>query len=148
MQEPNEGLNFPLPDILWFNTAVILISSWTCESCVKSVAAGRQGTMRSMLGWTMLLGTVFLAGQFWGWLQLVERGFYSYTNVLSGMFYVLTGFHGAHLLAAIIILAILCRGAWAGAYTVEKHQPLRLGTIYWHFLGILWLALFIVLLAG
>jgi cytochrome c oxidase subunit 3 len=139
-----------LPPILFFNTLALIASSVALEVARRRVAAYMRGqeTNRSgatlWLNLTMVLGLVFVVGQYMAWLKLRSQGLYLPTNPNSSFFYVFTGVHVLHVL-----------GGWGGLSRVmvkfrSATRPLRRSTIdatsyYWHFMGLLWLYLLFVL---
>jgi cytochrome c oxidase subunit 3 len=91
----------------------------------------------------MAMGATFLAG------QLYEYGHLEFnlkTNLFASTFYVLTGFHGLHVLAGLILMAIvLWRSRRPGHYSSEKHFGVEAAEIYWHFVDGVWVILFLLL---
>lgn len=139
-----------LPPILWFNTLALVLSSITLERARVSVAAYMRGeqTSRSIpmqwLNATMLLGLIFVVGQYFAWLKLRSQGLYLPTNPNSSFFYVLTGVHVIHVLGGLGGLSrVMLRFRRAS-------HPLRRSTMdatsyYWHFMGVLWIYLLFIL---
>ena len=136
---------FPWPPSLWISTGAIVLSSLTM--CVAQRAA-RQGLMRKVLGYlaiTLALGWVFVLSQFIAWLLLRHAGFYAQTNPFAGMFYLLTALHGFHLIVGIAWLIYIYSLAKHGALTGKRHLALELGAIYWHFMMVVWLVFFFLI---
>jgi Heme/copper-type cytochrome/quinol oxidase, subunit 3 len=89
------------------------------------------------------MGAVFLAGQLYEYSNL-EFGLT--TNLFASTFYVLTGFHGLHVLAGLLfILAVLWRSFKPGHYSAQHHFGVEAAEIYWHFVDGVWVVLFILL---
>ena len=139
-----------LPPILFFNTLALVASSVALELARRRVAAtmrGQESSRSSATLWlniTMLLGLVFVVGQYLAWLKLRSQGLYLPTNPNSSFFYVFTGVHVIHVLGGLGGLARVM-----GKFRSTTH-PLRRSTIdatsyYWHFMGTLWLYLLFVL---
>jgi cytochrome c oxidase subunit III len=145
----NDWRPLTIPPIVFFNTIVLLASSVTLEAARKRIAdfmrnraIGRKVPL-FWLGATLALGLVFVAGQYAAWLQLRAEGLYLATNPNSSFFYVLTAMHALHVL-----------GGLGGLLRVinKLRQPtllLRRSTMdatsyYWHFMGILWLYVLMV----
>jgi len=140
-----------LPPILFINTIFLLASSGTLEMARRRVAAFARGqaTDRNSaslwLAATLALGLFFVVGQYFAWTQLRAQGFYLASNPNSSFFYVLTAVHAVHVL-----------GGLAGLLRVNYlfHRPvlaLRRSTLdatsyYWHFMGVLWLYVLLVML--
>lgn len=139
-----------LPRILWFNTLALIASSVALEVARRRVAAfmrGREGSRSPATLWlnlTMLLGLVFVVGQYLAWLKLRSQGLYLPTNPNSSFFYVFTGVHVIHVLGGLGGLTRVMVKFRSAA------RPLRRSTIdatsyYWHFMGMLWVYLLFVL---
>ena len=137
-----------VPRILWFNTAVLIISSLTLERARRGLGMVELPTFRAWWGATTALGVAFLAGQIVAWRQLAEAGVFLATNPSSSFFYVLTGAHGLHLLGGVLSLTIVgLRGDRPDA-RLTRSTAARVAGVYWHFMGLLWVCLFLLLLLG
>jgi cytochrome c oxidase subunit 3 len=152
-----------LPPILYLNTAVLLLSSLTMERARLNIfrevdvleewlGLGRPA-LRRTLPWvaaTLVLGTVFLGGQYLAWKQLTAQGFAfdRWSTPASYFFYVITGLHAAHLVAGIAAL-IFCLSFLGSLKRVEYRQIAVDSTAwYWHAMSLAWLLLIAVLAAG
>jgi cytochrome c oxidase subunit III len=125
-----------LPPVLYLNTAVLLASSLTLA------LARRRGV--PWVGLTLGLGLLFLGGQVFAWKQLAAQGLYLASNPASSFFYVFTVLHALHLVGGIVALGYIMRRMRAAG----DGPPLgALGAVslYWHFMGVLWLYLLLVL---
>jgi cytochrome c oxidase subunit III len=148
-QGSGDWAHIVLPRIMYANTVALLIGSLTMEMSRRTIASGLGLTAREVrktLGWlaiTLILGLTFVSGQYLAWRHLAAQGLYLATNSNSSFFYVFTAMHGLHLLGGIAALVYLL-GRLAGRYTFRK--SLFDGTaIYWHFMGVLWLYLLLVI---
>ncbi|MGA2421592.1 MAG: cytochrome c oxidase subunit 3 [Candidatus Acidiferrum sp.] len=139
-----------LPNVLYGNTLVLLVSSATLEMARRSIFVGREfhsGVERRGSGWllaTLALGLIFVAGQYAAWTQLSAQGLYLSTNPNSSFFYVLTAVHAVHLLCGVLALA------WLVALRIGKRSTMRRRSfestaIYWHFMTVLWVYLLVIL---
>ena len=129
----------PLPQTLWTSTALILASSVTFEIARRVFRRGQWRMASHLLVVTACLGAGFLSSQLTAWRELIAKGAFLSQNPHSSFFYLFTGLHGAHLLGGIVAL---------GAVLFAKSKRRELVDVvanYWHFLGVLWIALFIVL---
>jgi cytochrome c oxidase subunit 3 len=137
-----------LPNILFWNTLVLLGSSVTLEFARHRVAVFMGGSRTGNLSparWlyvTALLGVVFVAGQYIAWLQLRSQGLYLATNPNSSFFYVLTAIHGLHVLGGLIGLTYVIRKL---NRVILRRSTLDSFSYYWHFMGILWVYLLLLL---
>ena len=139
-----------LPPVLYGNTLALLLSSATLQMARRALAA-RPSTephaVRMGLGWlmaTLALGFVFVAGQFEAWRQLAAQGLYLATNPNSSFYYVLTAMHGLHVLAGIVALALVM-GRIVASRAAFRKSTFEATATYWHFMGVLWLYLLLVL---
>jgi cytochrome c oxidase subunit 3 len=139
-----------LPRILYFNTLALLVSSATLEMSRRALAAAPEmnsGAVRRGLSWltaTLALGLLFVAGQYEAWRQLAAQGLYLATNANSSFYYVLTAMHGLHLLAGIAALLFVMGRLWFAGDRFRR-STFEATAIYWHFMGVLWLYLLLVL---
>ena len=141
--------SFELPDQFWVNTVIIILSSVTMVWAQTSAKKDQLGQTKLALGITTLLGIAFLVGQWFAWGKMVEMNYYFAglgSNSSSSFIYVLTGFHGLHIISGVVVLVIALVATFR--YKVHSRNTLRmeLCSTYWHFLGGLWLYLFVFLL--
>src|SRR5690606_36270558 len=94
-----------LPDVLLYSTIVIVLSSATMHYAYFSARKDELSRMKVMLGVTLVLGAVFLVLQYYSWKSLVDCNIYFSSNYVAGSFiYVRTGFHGLHIVSALVFL--------------------------------------------
>lgn len=139
--------SFPLPSILWVNTAILLISSATIQVARRQLAKMNISGFRQWWGITTVLGLLFLGGQLVAWRQLMHEGVYLASNPSSSFFYLLTAAHGLHLLGGIIALLVVGWRGWQNT-RVTRSTATEMAAIYWHFMDGLWIFLFLLLLLG
>jgi cytochrome c oxidase subunit III len=128
-----------LPNVLWVSTAIILASSVVFELGRRAYGRGEHRTASTWLRAAGILGAAFLIGQLLSWRGLVENGAYLEQNPYSGFFYLFTGLHAAHLIGGLFGLGYVTMSP------TRRRELVDAATFYWHFLGVLWLALFYVL---
>jgi cytochrome c oxidase subunit 3 len=139
---------FTLPSILYLNTLILLASSVTLEVSRRRVAAfmgGSKSHAESPARWlyiTLILGLLFVAGQYAAWSQLRGEGLYLATNPSSSFFYVLTATHALHVLGGLCGLIYVIRKL--GKSTLRRNA-LDATARYWHFMDVLWLYLLCLL---
>jgi cytochrome c oxidase subunit 3 len=135
------------PGILWFNTAILILASiayhWTRNAAVNDKAA----RLKPGLLISGALTITFLGGQLIAWQQLNASGFYVYTNPANAFFYLLTAAHGVHLLGGLWVWARSTTKVWTGAEADSVRLSIELCTVYWHFLLLVWIVMFGVLLS-
>jgi len=136
-----------LPGGLWFSTVVILASSFTMHLALQNVRRERQARFRNWLIATLVLAGVFLLVQTPSLGSLLIGHNQADTgHTLLGFIFFLVIIHALHLVGGVIPLAVVTRNAHLGAYDHEAHGPVRYVTMYWHFLDVVWIAMFAVLL--
>jgi cytochrome c oxidase subunit 3 len=133
------------PPILWFSTAVLLISSYTIEKAKSFLRRGLDAGLRRWLAVTLGLGGLFLLSQYLGWKELAARGIYLSSNPASSFFYLLTAAHGLHILGGILVLCYVVYRAWQPAVWVTKEAAVESTALYWHFMDGLWVYLLLLL---
>jgi len=140
--------HFQLPPVLYWNTVLLLASSGTLELARRRVARdGDAAALRSglMLLWlTLGMGLLFVAGQVVAWRDLMAQGLFLATGPSTSFFYVFTVLHALHLLGGVVALGVANRRVQAGA-GVRALSALGSASLYWHFMGALWVYLLLVL---
>lgn len=141
--------SFELPGEFWFSTAIIILSSVTMVWAYLSAKKDNIAHAKLALALTTGLGVTFLVGQWLAWQKMVEMNYYfagSSSNSSSSFIYVLSGFHGLHIISGLIFLVIVLVATFR--YKVHSKNMLRMEmcSTYWHFLGGLWVYLFVFLL--
>ncbi|HZU29241.1 MAG TPA: cytochrome c oxidase subunit 3 [Bryobacteraceae bacterium] len=139
-----------LPRILWASTALILLSSASCEAARRAVRRGAQGAARLWLGVTLTLGCIFLSTQLRAWTELNSEGVFVAANPHSFFLYLFTAVHGLHLLLGLLLLWYLFMRAvlpfWRDNNPARRRELADAGALYWHFMDGIWVALFVLLL--
>jgi cytochrome c oxidase subunit III len=149
-QGSGEAAHIVLPPVIYLNTLALLLSSYTLERAQRSIARGPRAEVyqpSAGMGWlvvTLILGLAFVAGQYLAWRYLAAQGLYLATNSSSSFFYVFTAMHALHLLGGIAAL-VYAIGGLAGSHRTFRQSQFRAMAIYWHFMGILWLYLLLVI---
>jgi cytochrome c oxidase subunit 3 len=134
-----------LPVVLTgINTVFLIASSFTYHAAEVAVKKGKKGT--AWLFVTVLLGSLFLCIQAYEWYHMHHEGLWFNTGGAYGSsFFVLTGFHGLHVLIGVLMIAWALIRQLGGAYTAQSHTYLILAGMYWHFVDVVWLFLYSVL---
>ena len=144
-----------LPNVFLLSTVVILLRSLTLHTANQAFRNERFPMYRTYMGMTLLLGILFIVLQAWGWRQMVLAGVGLQANPAGGFVYILSGLHLLHILIGLIFLTIafaeaLRRRQYIDAFVYSVNPPnqlkIRLITLYWHFVDVLWLVVFIFLL--
>lgn len=141
-------LEFDIPNLFWFSTFVILFSSFTIQMAVKKAKQGEDASNRSFLNLTAILGITFIILQIRGF-QVLELNNIALTgarsNSAGSFLLVIAGLHLLHLLAGVIALVAISIKATSLKANSNKVLPVELVANYWHFVGILWVYLFVFL---
>jgi cytochrome c oxidase subunit III len=135
------------PPILWANTLALVLSSAAFQWSWVSVRRGNTRSTRTGLLTGGLFAALFLAGQLVAWRQLDALGYYVASNPANTFFYLLSALHGVHLLGGLVAWARTAGKLRQFGATTELRPAIELCALYWHFLLILWLVLFGLLLA-
>jgi cytochrome c oxidase subunit 3 len=145
-QAEGNWLYFELPGILTVSTVVILLSSVTMQLAYWSARKDNLQNVKALVVATTFLGVAFLVLQFLGWKDLVTNQIYLVGNPSGSFLYVITGLHGLHIISAIVFLLIVLVSAFRFRIHSKSLLQIEMCTTYWHFLGGLWLYLFVFLL--
>jgi cytochrome c oxidase subunit 3 len=137
----------PLPKALWLSTGTILLTSGALEFTRRSTRKNRLESAGRAIGVAWVLGVLFVLCQVLCWVYL-GRAVEAHTTLYPFTFYFLTGLHAVHVLAGFVPLAIVTRRLGDGEYSSSRHDGLGYCVQYWHFLGVVWLILFLALLVG
>jgi cytochrome c oxidase subunit 3 len=138
--------DFELPFAFVVSTIVIIFSSFSIYSAKKSLNNDSSKTTMWLFV-TFALGLVFVISQFLGFDELISMGYFftgAQSTITTSFLYVLTVLHLAHLFAGLIVLAVVMVKNYKNKYKTEK-LGFELAVTFWHFLGILWLYLFVFL---
>jgi cytochrome c oxidase subunit 3 len=143
----NDWQSMPMPKVVWFNTAILLVSSATIILARRKLDGGDREAFRSWWWVTTGLGLLFLSGQIIAWRQLAAAGMMLATNPSSSFFYLLTAAHGAHLAGGILALFYVTFRQWKRS-RISQATAAELTAIYWHFMDGLWVFLLVLLTLG
>ena len=142
-----DWISIHLPRVLWFNTAAILLSSFTLERARRALARLDHFGFRNLWTMTTGLGVLFLIGQLVAWRQLVVQGVFMATNPASSFFYIFTAAHGAHLIGGVCaLLYVLLRKF--DEKGIGLPTAAEITSYYWHFMDGLWIFLLALLYLG
>ncbi len=145
---PRDWRPLPATWLLWYNSGVLILSSIAWQ---WARGAAHRGDMVK-LQMALLLGGafafVFLMGQLAVWLQLDAGGYFMTTNPAVAFFYVVVVLHGLHLLGGLAVWVRTMSRVWERVEPSDLILSVDLCTLYWHFLLIVWLVMFALLLMG
>ena len=136
-----------VPKVLWLNTGALILSSAAVQWTRAAAKRGHGGGVRTGLVAGGVFTFAFLAGQLWAWQQLNASGYFVAANPANAFFYLLTALHGLHLLGGLWVWGKATAKVWRGAGVGEVRLSVELCTVYWHYLLLVWLVLFALLLS-
>jgi cytochrome c oxidase subunit 3 len=132
-------LDIPLTSI---STAVLLFSSLFMVLGLAAVQRSDRGKAVLWLGMTAFFGAIFLGFQAYEFTHFYHVGLTLQTNLFGSTFYVLTGFHGAHVLVGVIYLLTMTIMAARGKIGPENSLNVEIAGLYWHFVDVVWIVIF------
>jgi cytochrome c oxidase subunit 3 len=131
------------------NTVILVLSSVTLHYAHIALRRGDRSRFLGLLGTTLLLGIVFLAGQAYEYYEfIVHENFTIAEGAYGSAFYGLTGLHGLHVSLGAVLLLIVFVRAMYGQYSAERHTSVSTVSMYWHFVDVVWIFLVVVLYVG
>lgn len=140
---PPEGL--PAVPLIWptVNTLVIALSSLALQMGLSAIRKGQQLRLKWGLLTSLFLGIVFIALQWKVWIDIYEMGLMPSSGFYGSVFYGMTWIHAAHVVIGLLALGWLSVFALRNEYTAPRHLSIRLWTMYWHFVGLVWGIVFV-----
>jgi heme/copper-type cytochrome/quinol oxidase subunit 3 len=136
---PNEIFDIPYTSVSAF---VLLMSSLTMVLALSAIQSGNHRGLRIWIAATALLGAIFVGGQFFEFTQFTREGLGLMTNIYGSSFFVLTGFHGAHVTIGVVWLLSLLFVSLRGGLPQEQALDVEIAGLYWHFVDIVWIVIF------
>ena len=136
----------PKPQLLWWNTALLAVTSAAMQWTVLAARRGESEGVRNGLIAGGVLTFAFLGGQLEVWRQLNASGYFLASNPANSFFYLLTALHGLHLLGGLVAWGRTAAKLWRGVEVAKVRLSVELCATYWHFLLGIWLVLFALLL--
>ncbi len=135
------------PGQLWGNTFILVLSSIFFQWTRSAISKGQERNVRIGLLGGGIFALVFIAAQMLVWRDLQSEGFYLASNPANSFFYLLTGLHALHLLGGLWVWSKSSIKLLSGAAAKDVSLSVELCTMYWHFLLLVWLVVFGLLLA-
>jgi len=145
-QAEGNWLEYELPEIFWVTSGIVVLSSIAMQFAYFAAKKDNFIGLRIGMVATVLLGIGFLVGQWYSWVALVDREVFFVGNPAGSFLYVFTGLHAVHLISGVIFLIIVLISTFRYKVHSQALNTLEMATTYWHFLGGLWLYLFLFLL--
>ena len=142
---PPEGVHEVDPVMGGALTLLLIISGLFAHAGVVGAKAGNNQLFIAGIAISIVLGTIFIGGQAYEWFKLMDEGLTAESGPYGATFYILTGFHGAHVIAGLAMLAVvLIRGFWRD-FTPRRHLFVDAAVLYWHFVDVVWVFLYVIL---
>jgi len=148
MHHGGDGTPIALPNMLWINTAMLILASVALEGARRAGNKGRARELKIGLSAAGVFTFAFLGGQLAAWQQLSASGQFVSSGPAIAFFYVLTAVHGLHLLGGLLAWGKTIGRLTGGAEAIDVRLSVELCAVYWHFLLLVWLILFGVLLSA
>lgn len=145
-QAEGNWLEYELPEIFWLTSGIVILSSIALQVAYYAAKKDNFLSLRIGMMLTVLLGIGFLVGQWYSWVALVDREVFFVGNPAGSFLYVFTGLHAVHLISGVIFLIIVLISSFRYKVHSQALNTLEMASTYWHFLGGLWLYLFLFLL--
>lgn len=139
-------LEFEMPVVFWYSTAVLVASSLTMHWAYYSAKKDDFTNLKTAISVTFVLGLAFLYMQFQGWREMVNMKVYFVGNPSGSFLYVFTGLHAFHLISGLLVLLFALISAYRFKVHAKSLRRIEICATYWHFLDILWVYLFFFLL--
>jgi cytochrome c oxidase subunit 3 len=143
---PPEGIEHTVAkDLGAVLTAILISSSVAAHAGILGLRRGNQQVFKTGMLFAIILGTIFIGGQIYEWFNLWDEGLNATSGAYGSTFFVITGFHGAHVIAGLAMLVVVfVRANWSD-FTPSRHVFPEAATLYWHFVDVIWVFVFSIL---
>lgn len=145
-QAEGNWVYFELPGLFYSTSLVIVLSSVTMQLAFWAAKRDNLERVKLMMAFTTILGVIFLVGQYYGWKALVTNRIFLVGNPSGSFVYVITGLHAVHIISALVFLVIVLVATFRFKVHSKNMAQIEMCATYWHFLGGLWLYLFVFLI--
>jgi cytochrome c oxidase subunit 3 len=142
---PPEGVHEVAAGLGAILTAILVVSGLIGHTGIVAAKKGNNQFFVLCMAATVILGIIFIAGQSYEWLHLMDEGLTAKSTVYGSTFYVLTGFHGAHVIVGLCMLVVVLVRAYWRDFTPARHVFADSAMLYWHFVDIVWVGLYVIL---
>jgi cytochrome c oxidase subunit 3 len=126
-------------------TVLLIASSFTMQWGIWRIRRGDRTGMNRALVVTLVLGVSFLVLQGIDYSILYGEGIRLNSGIFGSLFYTMTGFHGAHVFGGVVGISVMLLRGLAGQFSARHHVAVEAVSIYWHFVDVVWIALFTTL---
>ena len=143
--ETSEQFHLAILPLVGPATVLLILSSFTCQFAVWAIRRGDRTAFVRNIGVTFVIGIVFLVMQAVDYAELGHAGLTMSSGVYGTTYFTLTGFHGAHVFAGVIMLGVVLYRGMAGQFSARHHDAVEAVSLYWHFVDVVWIFLFSLL---
>lgn len=123
-------------------TVILVSSSVTMQLAIFAIRKDLHLASNGLVSITLLLGTLFVAGQAKEWIDLIRHHFTIKDGVYPSLFFTITGFHGLHVLGGVVAISFVITKALGGAFSAKNHVMMESVSFYWHFVDVVWVGVF------
>jgi cytochrome c oxidase subunit 3 len=120
-------------------TVFLISSSLTAHAGIIALKKGNLNLFKLGLVLTLCLGGVFIGGQIYEWLHLMDEGLNASSGTYGATFFLITGFHGSHVIVGLLMLLVVLLRAFWGDFTPSRHLFADAAVLYWHFVDVIWI---------
>jgi len=138
---PPPGIEAPKLGTTSIRSLLLVGSSVPAQLAERAVRRGRLAAARRYLVISMLMALVFLAGHVKDTISDWDK-FRPSTNAYGSLYYTILNLHALHLIVGLAFLLYVLVGLFAGRYGPERHEPVGVAVLYWHFVDGVWVAVF------
>jgi cytochrome c oxidase subunit III len=124
------------------NTVLLLTSSLSMAVAIAAIRQGKARLMKLGISVTLALATGFLVVKYLEWSHDFAHGIFPKSNLFFGLYFMMTGLHGLHVIFGMAVMVWLLIKARQGFFTPEYHTPVEITGLYWHFVDLVWIYLF------
>lgn len=149
-RQREDWVSFELPRVFFISTLLIIFSSVAFYFARQSMQKEKKAITNYLLVTSFLLGIAFIYFQYQGYIALTNVGLFFTgpdSNVASSLFNIIAFAHVVHVIVGLIVILVLMFNNYKGKYSASNYLGIKLGEIFWHFLGGLWVFLFLFFLA-
>jgi cytochrome c oxidase subunit 3 len=134
------------------NTIILLISSFTVAASITALGQHSKRLCLGLLGISFGCGAIFLINKYFEWGHKFAHGIYPNSpdlvggppgrNIFFGLYYVITGLHGLHVIIGMTLLAVTFVLVWQNTVNAERYAFLENSGLYWHLVDLIWIFVF------
>jgi cytochrome c oxidase subunit 3 len=134
------------------NTVVLLVSSFTVAASITAIQRREKKRAVGCLVFSIFCGVIFLVNKYFEWGAKIHHDIYPNSetlvsgepglNIFFGLYYIITGLHGLHVIIGMILLTISLFLVMAGKVTESKYSMLENSGLYWHLVDLIWIFVF------